>query len=156
MYKLYKSQYNPDNLTGQVGGNIGSATLSGYLGELFYTVSAPPSGVGTGVYQYRKVFIKNDYSTLSTFTRIWIDSAEHLEQITIAPSVSLSDTTSSPTISPVGVSGWISPTSFSQGLILGNIFPNGYTGFWIRQELSNIQSPDPYATFRLYAGGIVS
>lgn len=155
MYKLYKPEYNPNALTGTVGGNIGSQILSGYVGELFYHVSSPPSGVNDTVYQYRKVFIKNNYSKSSTFTRVWIDSIEHEEQISIATSSSLSDTASSPTGTPAGVSNWVSPSSFAEGLNLGTIPSNTYTGIWIRQSLSGISNPDPYATFRLYVGGVI-
>lgn len=155
MYRLYKSEYNPNSLSGTVGGGIGSATLSGYMGELFYHVSAPPSGTNDTFYQYRKVFIKNDYSRSSTYTRVWIDAIEHGEQIAIAKSASLTDSITSPTGTPIGVSGWVSPSNFAEGLSLGTIPSNTYTGIWIRQGLSGITSPDPYATFRLYVGGVI-
>lgn len=155
MFKIYKSQFNPSTLSGQVGGNIGSATLSGYVGELFATVTAPPSGVASGAFQYRKVFVKNEYSTSTTSTKAWIDSIEHPEQISLALSTSLSDSSSNPAIAPAGVTGWVAADSFSSGLLLGTLAPNAYTGFWIRQVLSGINTPDPYATFRLYVGGVV-
>jgi hypothetical protein len=155
MYKLYKPEYNPNSLTGTVGGNIGSQLLSGYLGELFYHISTPPSGVNETTYQYRKVFIRNTYSRSSTYTRVWIDAVEHEDQISVAKSSALSDTSSSPTGSPAGVSGWVSPSSFAEGLSLGTIPPNTYTGIWIRQALSGVSTPDPYATFRLYVGGVI-
>jgi len=155
MYKIYKPEYNPIALTGTVGGGIGSQTLSGYMDELFYHVSSPPSGTNETVYQYRKVFIKNDYTKSSTFTRIWIDSIEHEDQISIAKSVSLSDTSASPTGAPAGVTNWVSPSNFAEGLSLGTIASNSYTGIWIRQALSGITNPDPYATFRLYVGGVI-
>lgn len=155
MYKLYKSQYNPDNLTGQVGGTIGSAALSGYLGELFYIVSAPPSGLNQSAFQYRKVFIRNEFTKESTSTKVWLQDAEHPEQISIASSSSISDSSPTPTGQPAGVTGWTNPTSFASGLVIGTLAPNAFTGFWIRQTLSGVTQPDPYATFNLYVGGIV-
>lgn len=154
MFKIYKSLYNPSNLTGQVGGNISSSELSGYLGELFYHVSAPPSGLDDVFNQYRKVFFKNTYDRTATEVRVWIDAAEHLDQLSIANSTGLSDTL----ITATGTSeltGWRSPTTYTDGVILGTLPVNAYTGVWIRQSLSGISSPDPYSTFRIYVGGIV-
>ncbi len=156
MFEVYKSQYNPTNLTGQVGGGIGTEMLSGYLGELFYHIATPPSGIDEIVYQYRKVFVKNTYAVQSTYTRVWIDSLEHTDQISVANSYTLNDTASTPTGQPTNVTGWSLPTDYAEGLPLGTLNPNTSTGFWIRQALSGIASPDPYATFRLYVGGVVS
>lgn len=156
MFKVYKSQYNPSNLTGIVGGAIGTEVLSGYLGELFYHVDAPPSGIDTTSNQYRKIFIKNTYTTTSTYTRVWIDSLEHVDQISIANSYSLSDSSSTPTGAPASVSGWALPTNYAEGMPIGTLAPNAYTGIWIKESLSGITNPDPYATFRIYIGGILS
>lgn len=155
MFKIYHSEYNPQNLTGQVGGSISNYELSGYVGELFETVSAPPSGLAEVVYQYRKVFIKNTYNRSSTNTRVWIGSVEHEEQIAICNSSGLADYTSTATGQPVGVTGWNAPYTYADGINLGTIPVNSYTGLWIRQALSGIDTPDSYATFRLYVGGIV-
>jgi len=155
MFKLYKSEYNPSNLTGQVGGGIGNDLLSGYIGELFYHVAVPPSGIDITAYQYRKVFVYNGHDTSSTYTRVWIDSLEHTDQISIANSATLSDLSVSSTGAPTAASGWVLPTNYAEGTYLGTLAPNAYTGFWIRQSLSGINNPDPYATFRIYVGGIV-
>lgn len=155
MFKFYKSEYNPPSLTGQVGGDISSEMLSGYIGELFYNVSVPPSGVNTTFYQYRKVFIKNEHAALSSNTRLWIDAIEHPSQISIALSLGLDDISSTATGQPVGVSGWVAPSNYAEGLSIGTLNSNAYTGVWVRQALSGISTPDPYASFRIYAGGIV-
>lgn len=155
MFLIYHSQYNPSNLTGAVGGDIGSTQLSGYLNELFYHVAVPPSGINTTSHQYRKVFIKNTYPNSSTNTRIWLDSVEHEQQISISRSASLSDTSTTPTGQPSTVTGWVTPYNYSEGLNLGAITTNAYTGFWIRQSLSGIYYEDPFATFRLNIGGLV-
>lgn len=154
-FKIYKSEYNPSNLTGLVGGSISTQTLSGYINELFYHVTSPPSGIDVTAYQYRKVFIKNEHSSSSTNTRVWIDSAEHEDQISLCNSDTYSDLSTSPTGEPTNVTGWISPSNYAEGLSLGTLSANGSTGVWIRQALSDISSPDPYATFRLYAGGLL-
>lgn len=155
MFLIYKAQYNPSNLTGQVGGDISTYQLSGYIGELFYHITAPASGVDDVTYQYRKVFFKNSYNRTSTNTRVWVDAAEHLDQLSICASYSMTDTTTTPTGQPSGVTGWVTPLNYSQGIDLGTLATNAYTGIWIRQALSGITSPDPYATFRLYVGGLV-
>lgn len=154
-YRVYKSEYNPSNLTGQVGGDISSQILSGYINELFQHVSSPPSGISTTAYQYRKVFIKNTYSNVSTNTRVWFDAVEHETQIALANSTGMTDIGSSSTGQPIGISGWTSPSNYAEGVSIGTLSPNAYTGVWIRQALSGVSSPDPYATFRLYIGGIV-
>lgn len=155
MFEIYKSQYNPVDFTGQVGGNIGSEVLSGYVNELFQHVTSPPSGVNETAYQYRKIFIKNTYITASTHTRVWIDAIEHPEQITMDNSSGLADTTYASTGEPVGVTGWNTTTNYDDALSIGTLNPNAYTGVWLRQSLSGIDIPDPYATFRIYVGGVI-
>lgn len=155
MYQIYHAEYNPNNLTGVVGGDIGTSLLSGYIGELFYEITSPPSGLDTTEYQYRKVFIRNTHTTTSYYTRVWIDAAEHIEQLSLATPTGLVDSSPTPTDQPTGVSGWTTPENYAEGLSLGTLTVNGYTGLWIRQSLSGITSPDPYATFRLYVGGII-
>lgn len=155
MFVFYKSEYNPNNLTGEVGGGITSSALSGYLGELFYYISSPASSIDDVTHQYRKIFVRNEYTKTSYYTRVWIDAIEHSDQISIAIASGLDDTSSTPTGEPVGVTGWSSPTNFANGVSIGTITPNSYTGFWVRETLSGISSPDPYATFRLYVGGII-
>lgn len=155
-FKVYHSQYNSSSLTGQVGGGISSSLLSGYLSELFYHVEAPPSGTTDVFYQYRKVFIKNTYSTTSDQTKVWLDALEHPEQISIALSASMSDSSTTPTGQPAGVTGWLNPTTYATGLSIGSLTPNAYTGIWIREALSGISTADPYSSFRLVVGGITS
>lgn len=155
MFKVYKPENNPANLTGQVGGNISPYLVSGYLNEIFYHIDAPASGAPVTTVQYRKVFVKNTYSSTSTYTRVWIEAIEHEDQIYIANCTGLVDATTSPVTPPSGVSGWVAPSNYTEGLDLGTLNPNGHTGFWLQQYLSGISNPDPYATFRLRIGGIV-
>ena len=154
-YTIYKSEYNPSNLTGQVGGSIGSEILSGYINELFQHVASPPSGLSTTSYQYRKVFIKNTYASTSTNTRVWLDAIEHPDQISLSKATGASDLSTSSTGAPVGAYSWMSPSNYAEGVSLGTLTSNAHSGVWIRQALSGVSTPDPYATFRLYIGGIV-
>ena len=154
-FKIYKPEYNPRDLTGQVGGDIGSEILSGYINELFQHISSPPSGVDTTSYQYRKVFVKNTFTSTATNTRVWVDAVEHVDQISIAQSIALDDSSTSSTGEPAGISGWTSPSNYAEGKSLGTLTSNAYTGIWIRQALTDVSLPDPYATFRIYVGGIV-
>tara|TARA_R110002074_G_scaffold402324_1_gene607046 strand:+ start:96379 stop:96852 length:474 start_codon:yes stop_codon:yes gene_type:complete len=154
-FQIYKPEYNPSDLTGQVGGNIGSEILSGYINELFQHISSPPSGLDTTSYQYRKVFIKNEHTSTSTNTRVWVDAIEHVDQISLAESTGVEDSSTSSTGEPVGISGWRSSSNYAEGVSLGTLTSNAYSGVWIRQALSGVSTPDPYATFRIYVGGIV-
>jgi len=156
MFVVYKSEYNPPNLTGQVGGNISTSVLSGYINELFYHVDSLPSGVTEATQQYRKIFIKNTYTKTSTNTRVWFDAIEHEDQIYIARSTGMVDFSSNAATPPSGVSGWTTPTNYVEGINIGTLSPNAYTGVWIRQTLSGISSPDPYASFRITIGGIIT
>lgn len=155
MFTIYKPQYNPTNLSGTVGGTYTTVPLSGYLGELFAHSDSPPSGVDSSFIQYRKIFVRNENEGTTTYTRIWIDAAEHPEQISIARETSLYDTSTSPTGQPAGVTGWVSPSNYVEGLEIGTMLENAYTGIWVREVLTNILSPDPYATFRLVIGGVL-
>lgn len=155
MFDIYKSEYNPSDFTGQVGGGIGTEVLSGYLNELFQHVTAPPSGLDDVAFQYRKIFIKNTHPTTSTNTRVWIDAIEHSEQITIDNASGLADTTYASTGEPIGVTGWKETSNYADALSIGTLSANASTGVWLRQTLSGIDNPDPYATFRIYVGGLV-
>lgn len=155
MFKFYHAQYNPSTLSGTVGGQISSNLLSGYIGELFAHVEAPPYETSVSSYQYRKVFIKNEFDSTSTHTRVWIDSLEHEGQISLALDPTTGSSAPSPLSEPSVVSGWQSPENFSNGLDLGTLPKNTYKSIWIKQSLSGIYTPDPYATFRIYVGGIV-
>jgi hypothetical protein len=155
-FEVYKSEYNPSSLIGQVGGDIGTEVLSGYIDELFYTITATPEDTDITTYQYRKLYIKNEYSTPSTNTRVWIDALEHEDQISLSLSTGFTGTISNPTgEEPVGATGWQLPTNYAEGIDIGTLPSNGYTGVWVRQSLSGISIPDPYATFRVYIGGLV-
>jgi hypothetical protein len=154
MFVFYESSQNPTGLTGTVGGTATTTPLSGYLGEVFTHVTAPPSGTQTG-FQYRKVFVKNEYSADSTLTRVWLDAVEHPDQITLDLEATAGDTSLTPTGEPASVTGWSAPGNYAEGISLGTLSANTSTGLWIRQALSNITHRDPYATFRLYVGGII-
>lgn len=153
MFEYYLPEHNPDNLTDQVGGEVSSVNLSGYLGEVFTHVVVPPEGAD-GVVQYRKVFIKNAHSFTSTQTRIWLDAVEHPDQISVALGTN-TDTIADATTEPSSVT-WSTPSNYSDGLTIGDMGPGDASGVWIRQTISGVSESDAYATFRLNIGGIVS
>lgn len=155
MFKFFKSLHNPSNLTGSVGGEISTVELSGYLGELFAYVASPPEETTGAYYQYRKIFVKNEHEFSSTNTRLWLDAEQHPGQISISIQTGGSATMANATTEPSGISSWTNPTNYSEGIEIGTISPNAHTGIWLRQTLSNITEPDPYASLRLYIGGIV-
>lgn len=155
MFNIYLSEYNPNNLTGQVGGDISSSTLSGYVTELFPHVSSPPSGTSESHVQYRKVFVKNEYDYASDETRIWIEGAEHPDQVSVAIATGVSEVLASGTVAPTGNGAWRTPTNYANGISIGTLPASSYSGIWIRQTLSGIASADPYVSFRLYIGGVL-
>lgn len=154
MFTVYLPENNPTGLVGTVGGDISSLILTGYVGELLSTIPAVPTGATTGVYQYRKIFVKNQYTTASTDTKVWLSDVEHPEQISIALGVG-SDSIDDATTSPTGISTWYSPYTWVDGLLIGTMNSNSYSGVWIREYLSGVSSSDPYATFSINFGGLV-
>ncbi len=157
--EFYKPLYNPASaMTGQVGGAISTGRFHGVLGELFYHVAAPPSGVDEVAHQYRKVFIKNTYLTTITNVGVWIEATEHPEQLQVASETSPNQIILSPTGEPSGVSGssWIQASGYRSALPVGSLAPAAVTGIWIRQSLSGIEQPDPYVFATLYVAGLVT
>lgn len=151
-FVLYISENNPEDLTGVVGGAITSTPLSGYVSELFYHVSAPPSGLDDPSYQYRKIFVKNEFGSHTSEVRLWLDAVEHSGQVHVTTGTS-SDTSyvdTEPT-----VDDWHYPSNYSNGIALGDLAMGSSQSVWIRQTLSGITTPDPYATFRIVVGGLV-
>lgn len=155
MFVFYKSSLNPTNTTGEVGGNITSTALSGYLGELFPRVDAPPSEATGSYNQYRKIFVKNEYSTASDYTRIWLDAEQHRGQISLAFQSGESYSVANGTTEPTGITAWTNGRNYSEGLEVGTLAANSSTGVWIRQTLSSITEEDPFASVRIYIGGIL-
>lgn len=153
-FEFYKPQYNPANLTGQVGGTISSSLLSGYLGELFCIVDAPPPDTEEIVYQYRKLFIKNSWTAVSANTRCWFDAVQHPGQISVALQTGGPGLIANAQTEPVGITDWTSPSNYIDGLNLGTLNVGSSTGLWIREKLENITEPDSFASLRLYIGGI--
>jgi hypothetical protein len=153
-FKFFKSQFNPTGLTGKVGGSIVETELSGYLGELFAHQYAYPIESTGAVVQYRKVFVKNEYSMTSTDTRIWLDAQHTSGQIYLALQTG-SLGTGSVQRPPSDLYGWVAPNSYSGGLNIGTLHPTESTGIWLRQTLTSIESSNPYTSLRLYVGGIV-
>ena len=153
-YKFFKSEYTPTGLTEKVGGNITSVELSGYLGELFPHQYAYPIESTGAVIQYRKLFIKNTYTSSSTETKIWLDAQHVSNQIAVAVQVNQSGTGNYQN-PPSGLNGWYYPTTYGNGVSLGTLAPNASTGIWLRQTLSGVETSNPYTSLRLYVGGVV-
>lgn len=155
MFTFYKSEYNPSTTGSVVGGNITTLPLSGYLGELFPRVDSPPEESTGSAVQYRKIFVKNEYEFSSSNTRLWLDAEQHRGQIAIAIQTGVSNTIANGLATPTGISSWANPTNYSNGIEIGTLGSNTATGVWLRQTLTNITEPDPYASLRLYVGGIL-
>lgn len=155
MFKFYLPQNNPANLTGTVGGAISTVPLSGYLDELLLHVDAPPGDSASVFYQYRKVYITNEFSTESTDTHVWLDAVQHPEQITLALEGSANQSISNAITEPLSVTSWSSPSNYAEGLDLGDLSAGASAGIWIRELLTDISQSDPYATFRLVVGGLI-
>lgn len=152
MLKFFISEYNPRHLTGQIGGGI-ATELSGYLGEVFCNVQAPPVESTGTYYQYRKIFLKNEYNFTLSNVKIWLDAEQYPGQISLAGQTGTSYSISNATVEPTGISPWAHAVNYADGLEIGTFSSNYYTGIWLRQSLTNIQEPDPFVSLRLYAGG---
>ena len=158
VFGLFHTSNNPTGLAGTVGGAITTTGYVGSLGELFVHVDAPPSGTVNPVFQYRKVHLKNISSSVVTGIYVWLDGVEHTGQIHLGIERATNQTISAPTGSaqaPAGVS-FSNPFNYSGGTFLGTLTGQESTGIWLRQTLSGIHSPDPYATFILSCGGIIT
>jgi hypothetical protein len=154
-FRFFLSEFNATGLTGQVGGDLGAIELSGYLGELFTFAEAYPSETSIGVYQYRKIYLVNNYGRDCEDVRLWIDAEHVTGQIQLSLDVG-GATTGSVNIEPTGLVGsWASPKNYSNGLSVGTMSNGDYKGVWLKQTLSGIESSNLYASFRLYAGGIL-
>ena len=153
-FRFYKSEFNPTGLTGLVGGDVTVDELSGYLGELFAYQYAYPADTTGAVVQYRKLFVKNTYGTTATDTRLWFD-AEHVSgQMSVALETGEINT-GLVTYPPPGLSGWAYPQDYTGGFRLGDLTSNEYVPIWLRQTLVNIETTNPYASLRIYVGGVV-
>ena len=158
-WEWHHTTHNPTGLASAVGGDITGALLQGNLNELFAYISAPPSGSSAGIEQYRKIHVKNISSFTLTGVRLWLDAVEHSGQIDIGieelnATQTISDATgAAPTSVLFG-----RPIDFNSGTGIGtsSFPPNHSTGVWIRQTLTGVDEPDPYASLRLTVGGIDS
>ena len=152
MFEFFHPQNNPGDLTGLVGGNITTQRLTGYLGEVFTHVESPPTGIDMTGTQYRLVYVRNTSTTPLVDCRVWLEDLEHPEQISLTTGAST--LTANATTEPATIGTWESPTSYQQGFSIGNLGAGASQGIWLRQQLSSITEPDPYATFRLVVGGV--
>ena len=153
-YKFFKPLYNPPDLSGLVGGSITSQELSGYIGELFYHRTANPVESTGVLHQYRKVFVKNTYSSDSVDTKVWFDAQHMSGQMYLATEVSTAGT-GTVYAGATGLTSWSIPASYSGGVALGDMAANGTAAIWLRQTLSGIESSNPYVSLRMYVGGVV-
>ena len=154
-FRFFTSEYNPTGLSGLVGGGISSLELSGYLGELFSFAEAYPIDVNIPVYQYRKLFVVNNYGQECSDVRVWIDSEHVTGQIELCLEYTVG-TTGGISSEPVGLAGsWSAPKNYAQGLAVGSLLNGESKGVWLRQTLVGISSSNPYASLRLYAGGVL-
>ena len=156
-WEFYHTTSNPTGMVGLVGGDITGSLIQGNLNELFAHVDAPQSGISTADVQYRKLHVKNTSSSTLSGVRIWLDSLEHSDQITMGlQSVSFTGNSTliaSPTTAPDSVV-FSQPINYTGGLDAGVFAPAYTTGLWIKQSLQGIHEPDLYSSFRVNVGGI--
>ena len=129
-FRFYKSEFNPTGVTGLVGGSITSTELSGYLGELFAYQYANPVEVTGSVVQYRKVFVKNTYGTVSYDTRLWFD-AEHVSGQMEVGLQTGGPGTGEVNVAPSGISGWAHPENYTGGFKLGTLNNGSSATIWL-------------------------
>lgn len=152
-WEFYHTASNPTGLTSTIGGTISTSLVQGTLGELFSYVNAPPSGTDLSQNQYRKIHIKNSSAVTLTGVRLWLDAIEHTDQVHMGLEVTGGQDTTNATTAPGSVS-FSQPVTYNTGIFLGTFVAGYHTGVWLRQTLSGIHEPDPYATFRVNVGGV--
>lgn len=154
-FRFFLSEYNPTGLTGLVGGALGAIELSGYLGELFAYTEAYPPETNLAVYQYRKLYLVNNYGQDCSDVRVWLDAEHVTGQIQLSLDVG-GPTTGAVNIAPTGLVGsWTAPKNYSLGLQVGTMSNGEAKAIWLKQTLTGIETSNPYTSLRLYAGGIL-
>ena len=83
---------------------------------------------------------------------MWLDSIEHDDQIAIGIEVTGGQDAPNANTLPTSVI-FSQPTTYNTGVSLGTLAASFHTGIWLRQTLSGIHEPDPYASFRVNIGG---
>ena len=126
-FKFYLPLNNPGNMTGVVGGAIDlNSEVPARLGSLFVHRTGLPEAAATGIYQHRKVFVRNEDSVTVTDVSIWLDAVEHMSQISIGVESGTAPQITGAATIPSGVV-FSSPNSYASGVVLGDLTANALT-----------------------------
>lgn len=131
-----------------LGKYLSTTVLTGGLHSLFAAILAEENAAST--VRYRCVFIRNTHATLTaTDCRIYLPNGDPaggaLVAIAVDPtaasavgaSAAQAVETATDTTAPSGVTGWATPTTYADGIQLGNIGPGQCRAYWVRRTANN-------------------
>ena len=147
--------------TGSAGNTTAQASASLSLGKYLSTTvwtgathdlfDAMGADENTGlINKYRCIFVRNTHATLTaTDTRVYFPNGDPAGGAAIA--IALDPTAASAigsasaqaveiandTTAPAGVTGWVTPTTYAAGIVLGNLAPGQCRAYWIRRTGAN-------------------
>ena len=151
MLNFYLPQYHESGFAYTEGGSIDTANpVNGEYGQVFSFVEP----VRTGFVQYRKLCVRNDGSFVASGVKIWLQCPDHTGQFTLGHEYVPDQFIGSPLSVPTGVafSGFTGYTGGGIGLSLGSLYPAGYTGFWVKQDLGSETTSDFYVVSQVFVG----
>ena len=149
-FRFYHSESNPGNLTGEVGGSIGTEEIQQTIGDLFATRST--ANVDDQI-QYRKIFIKQTAAGSFNNIELNLENVEYEDQISMRRERFSGDSSVSPITIPSGQYAIEYSGDFNTPLTLGNSTSGTAWGIWLRQSIPAEASPDAFASFVLQIKG---
>ena len=143
-FEFLHAEYNPNGLTGNVGGNITETELIPSVNELFVPIDT--STVGESYYQYRKCWarqIAGHFSTLS----VELSNLEQTGRIGYAMESGAIITGDSPTGMPTGLTEGDFFGNVEASINIGTGVPGDEFGIWLRHLHCSGSDPDSIYSF---------
>lgn len=131
-----------------LGKYLSTTVWAGALHDLFAAMGADENAAGT--VQYRCIFVRNTHATLTaTDTRVFLPNGDPAGGAAVAIAVDPTAASAigsaaaqaveiaNETAAPAGVAGWVTPTTYAAGIVLGDIAPGQCRAYWIRRTGAN-------------------
>lgn len=128
----YESYFMNSDLSKRSGGIISDDKLSSDSISSLGPIKASRYNQPVN-YHYRKIFIKNETDFNLSGVKAYIDS-DSISFLSIARELNNKDFSTSATGLPngYGIANFSSPTSYEEGITIGNIGSGNYTGLWLK------------------------
>lgn len=150
-FKFYKPLYNPTGMSGTVGGEITTEELLPRKNALFAPRNTSELSVSE---QYRKLFIKQVYSTTMTGLTVELVNTEHSDQITFGIATGdINEYITSPLTSPTGVA--ITGSTSSSVMYTGSGIAGTVIPVWLKQTIGVNSGDDDFVSFQLRILGTI-